>query len=312
METNNAPILVLGGTGHYGRHIVRCLLDRGEPVRVLSRNAAAARGVLGEQVEIVAGDITRQASVAEALAGARAIVVAVSAFSPKQIRHMKLVEQDAVLAVFEAAQTASISRVVYVSVYEVRQDVIEELDLESGRIKEAVETALAASDLDWTVLGAPPSTELFFSLIRGSRMVVPGGGPPALPTVSPVDLGQIAAQAVLRGDLRGKRIRLAGPEALSFPEAARRISAVVGRPIRFQKVPLLAFQAAGLITAPLNPYLHHLAKTLKMMNHHFTADVAAQALQDHRWLVDTFDYTPMTLEMEAERWMQPQASARRA
>lgn len=312
METNNAPILVLGGTGHYGRHIVRCLLDRGEPVRVLSRNAAAARGVLGDRVEIVAGDITRQASVAEALAGTRAIVVAVSAFSPKQIRHMKLVEQDAVIAVFEAAQAAGISRVVYVSVYEVRQDVIEELDLESGRIKEAVEAALAASDLNWTVLGAPPSTEIFFSLIRGGRMVVPGGGPPALPTVSPVDLGQIAAQAVLRGDLRGKRIRLAGPEALSFPEAARRISAVVGRSIRFQKVPLLAFQVAGLITAPVNPYLRHLAKTLKMMNYHFTADVADQALQDHRWLVDTFDYTPMTLEMEAERWMRPQAGTRRA
>jgi uncharacterized protein YbjT (DUF2867 family) len=32
MMSTQDPILVLGGTGHYGRHIVRSLLKREEPV----------------------------------------------------------------------------------------------------------------------------------------------------------------------------------------------------------------------------------------------------------------------------------------
>ncbi len=61
MDSNKAPTLVLGGTGHYGRHIVRSLLEKGQPVRVLTRNAANAREVLGDRAEIVEGDILERA-----------------------------------------------------------------------------------------------------------------------------------------------------------------------------------------------------------------------------------------------------------
>lgn len=46
-------VLVLGGTGHNGRHIVRSLAAKGEPVRVLTRSATRARGILTETVEVV-------------------------------------------------------------------------------------------------------------------------------------------------------------------------------------------------------------------------------------------------------------------
>ncbi|MBU0704677.1 MAG: NAD(P)H-binding protein, partial [Chloroflexi bacterium] len=62
-EKTSAPILVLGGTGHYGKNIVKSLLAKGQPVRVLSRNAADAREVLGDEAEIVEGDITSRKSV---------------------------------------------------------------------------------------------------------------------------------------------------------------------------------------------------------------------------------------------------------
>ena len=152
---------------------------------------------------------------------------------------MRAIEQDGVIAVLERMQKTQVSRVVYVSVFDIRQDAAPKIKLESAGIKQAVEEHLAQSRLNWTVLGAPPSMELFFAMIRGNVMIVPGGGPKALVSVSPVDLGEIAAQAVLRDDLSGKRFRVAGPEALSFPEAARRLSAVYGHEIRFRKIPIL-------------------------------------------------------------------------
>ena len=57
MDGNIKPILILGGTGHYGRNIVSNLLEKGQPVKVLSRDAASAQKILGDKVNIVEGDI---------------------------------------------------------------------------------------------------------------------------------------------------------------------------------------------------------------------------------------------------------------
>jgi uncharacterized protein YbjT (DUF2867 family) len=258
MKAHDAPILVLGGTGHYGRHIVRSLSARQKPVRVLSRNAAAAQHTLGNRAEIVEGDITSRPSVVEAMAGASAILVSVSAFSPKLIRKLRLIERDSVLTVLELAQQMGIPRLVYISVYDIRENLVEDLGFEAARYKGEVETALAESELNATVLGAAPSMAIYFSMIRGSTMMVPGGGSAALPTVSAIDVGEIAAQAVLRDDLDGRRIRMVGPEAISFPEAAKRISAVIGTDLHFRSIPLLPLQIAAIVTAPVNPYLKRL------------------------------------------------------
>ena len=298
-----APILVLGGTGHLGSQIVGSLRDRGQPVRVLSRNGCRARQILGDGVEIMEGDITSREPVAAALDGVRALVISVSAFSPQLIRQLRLIEHDAVLMVLEQARRAAVSRVVYISTYDVRTDAVAGSGFEMAQLKLAVETTLASSDLNWTVLGAAPSMGIFFTMIRGNRMVVPGGGPPALPTVSRVDVGEIAAQTVLRDDLVGRRIRMVGPEAISFPEAAERISAVAGRTIKFQKIPLLPLRVVAVLTRPFNPFLSYLLPFITLMNR-FPPDLAVQVPDDHQLLVETFSYTPTTVEMEAQRWLQ--------
>lgn len=302
-QGKNKPILVLGGTGHYGQHIVQSLLEKGEPVRVLSRDATKARKILDNEPEIIEGDITTRESVIESLSGVRAVVIAVSAFAWKTIRQVKLVERDAVLMVLEEAQKSGVSRVVYISVYDIREDLLRKPNIQLGStwIKLEIETSLPKSSFNWTVLGAAPSMKIFFSMLCGDTMMVPGGGPPALPTVSSVDVGEIAAQTVLRDDLHGKRFRMTGPEAFSFPEAAKRISEVTGKTIKFRKIPLLPLKIASVLIWPFNPYLRYLLEFIKLMNN-FPQDLASEVPETHRLLVKTFNYTPTTLEMEARRW----------
>ena len=308
------PVLVLGGTGHYGRYIVRNLLGKGASVRVLSRNADNARKILGQAPEIVEGDITSRESIIEALNGMSGVIISVSAISFKLFRKVRLIERDSVLLVMAEAEKMGVSRIVYVSIYDIKLELPEGMDdfdfrREIAKIKYEVENALAGSDLNWTVLGAPPSMEIFFRMIRGHNMIVPGGGPPALPTVSPVDVGEIAAQAVFRDDLHRKRFRMVGPEAISFPEAAERISSVVGKTIRFRKIPLLLFKIARAITRPFTPFsdvilfINQMLGFIKLLNQ-FPQDFIAEVPEDHRLLLDTFDYVPTTLEMEAQRWSE--------
>lgn len=296
-----SSIAVLGGTGHYGSEIVRGLVARGARPRVLSRDRARARAALGEGVEVVEGDVRSGEAVAALLDGAHALVIAVSAFTWKTARLRHAIERDAVLAALELARGASVRRVVYLSGYDVTRDFVDRLGLlDFAKPMLDVQDALAASELDWTVLGCPPSMGMFFSMIRGETMTVPGGGPEALPTISPVDLGLIAADAALRSDLGGRRIRVAGPEALSFPVAARRIGAVWGRPIRFRAIPLAPITVAAFVTRPWNPYLQNLRWALALLNG-FPPQLAAEAPKDHARLRELFDFEPTTLEAEADR-----------
>ena len=301
VEATKDSILVLGGTGHYGQYIVKSLVELGESVKVVTRNSEKAKKRLGEKPIIVKGDITDENSLLQFLEGCKGIVISVSGFSRKTIRQIKKIERDSVLTILDRAKNLGITRVVFISIYDYNEELINELKIPQAEIKQDVEQYLKDSDFNWTVLGAGPSIEMFFSMIRGKSMTVPGGGPPMLPTISPIDLGKICAQAIVRDDLSRRRFRLTGPEALSFPVAAERISKVVGYPIKFRKIPLLPIKIASIITRPFTPYLWYLRKFILLLNN-FPQELALEVPKDHAILRSTFEYQPTTLEMHAELW----------
>jgi len=297
------PILILGGTGHYGRHIVNSLVQREAPVRVLTRNVPRARDIFGEQVELLAGDITDPESVKSALENVSAVIISISGFTPKLIRQIQLIEHDSVLGVLKAAQSAGIHRLVYLSVYDIRPEALKQTTTQFADLAYAkldIENQLVTSDFNWTILGAPPSMDIFFAMLRKNKMLVPGGGPPALPTIAAADVGKIAAQTVLRDDLGDRRLRMSGPDVLSFKQAAEIIGTVTGRSIQVKKIPLLPIKIASILAWPFTPYLRYLAGSITLLNQ-FPQDLAAAAIADHQTLRETFDYSPTTLEAEARR-----------
>lgn len=66
-------ILVTGGAGFIGSHLVRRLVERGERVRVLERPGAMVEHLPLGQVEIVRGDIRDRAAVERAVRGCREV-----------------------------------------------------------------------------------------------------------------------------------------------------------------------------------------------------------------------------------------------
>src|SRR2546421_2949099 len=73
MFHSRQTLLVTGGAGFIGSHLVRRLLDGGDTVRVLERPGAPVAHLPLDQIEIVRGDIRDRKTVAAAVRGCRAV-----------------------------------------------------------------------------------------------------------------------------------------------------------------------------------------------------------------------------------------------
>ena len=300
-QQKRKQIIVYGGTGFYGQKVVEKLVKKGLSVKVVTRNAAKVAKLFGDNVELFQGDVTENGTIAESLKNVGAIVICLSAMSNKLIRKMKAIERDAVLEIMEEAKNANISRLVYMSGYEMRERVLNDLGIpEFGEIKIGIEEKIKRSDFNWTILGDAPAFEIFFAFINKQKMVVPGGGLNAIPTISPEDVGELTAQIVIRGDLNNRRIRLTGPKAYTFPEVANVISALSGKRIKHATIPLFIINTVSFLLLPFLPFLRYLYKSLKLLNN-FPPDLAKNVPADHKMLRELFDYEPVTLEMEINR-----------
>lgn len=313
LSTNDQSVVVFGGTGHYGRHIVHSLLERGARVDLFTRDVDRARELLvapggglrrqtPHAIRFVEGDVTDQKRVHQLIGNHRhpRVVLALSAFAPRQVCRLWDIEYRASVRILEEVARRK-GRAVLVSAYEPREQLIDRLGFEAGRVKLELERRLREMDFDWTILGAAFSMALFFRMIRGTRMVVPGGGRRRIPVIACEDVGQVAAQAVLRDDLAGRRLRLAGPHPYSFPEATAAIGSACSCTVRHVRVPLLPLRVAATLSRPFSPFLAHLYPAIRLFNG-FPDDLAASAEQDCRRLCRLFDLDPTPLEAKARAW----------
>ncbi|XP_038895271.1 protein HIGH CHLOROPHYLL FLUORESCENCE PHENOTYPE 173, chloroplastic isoform X1 [Benincasa hispida] len=85
METSGF-ILVAGATGGVGRRVVDILRKKGLPVRALVRNEEKARKMLGPDIDLIVGDVTKGSTLApENFKGVRKVINAVSVIvGPKE------------------------------------------------------------------------------------------------------------------------------------------------------------------------------------------------------------------------------------
>lgn len=111
------PVLVTGGTGFVGAHLVRQLLGRGRKVRALTR-ANSDRSLLeGQDVEWTVGDLTDATSLDRAVAGCDLVFHCAADYRlfSKDPSQLYRVNVDGSKALFEACRRHEVSRIVYTS-----------------------------------------------------------------------------------------------------------------------------------------------------------------------------------------------------
>lgn len=200
-------VLVTGGTGTLGRHVVMRLRQHGHRARIFSRHP---RG----HVDAVEGDLKTGLNVDRALVGMDAIVHAAtearqSLRSRGDVRGTK--------RLIKAATQANIKHLVYISIVG-----IDGVAYPYYRTKLAVEAVVRQGEVPWSILRATQFHDLMEIYLRVNSRI------PGITTIpfawkfQPVDAREVAAKLVdvVVGEPAGMLDDFGGPEIRDFKSIA--------------------------------------------------------------------------------------------
>jgi uncharacterized protein YbjT (DUF2867 family) len=252
-------IVVVGGSGQLGRDVVGRLIARRLPVRVVTRDPARARDLLGadaKSVEVVKGDVRDPASLVAAVRGATLVVSAIQGFGGHDAAGIRAIDRDGNRALIAASATAGVDRFVLLSIHGASPTDSFAL----ARAKADAESALRASGLSWTIIRPTAYMETWATIVGGpilatGRTRVFGGGQNPINFVSAADVAAVVERVVVDPSLTGRTLDISGPENLTFDALVGRFAAALGRPVGIAHVPRPVLRAMSIALRPIRPVL---------------------------------------------------------
>jgi uncharacterized protein YbjT (DUF2867 family) len=199
-----SPILLTGGTGTLGQHVVPLLREAGHDLRVLSRQPHQPEN----GVEFVAGDLLEGEGIEAAVDGVATVVHL--AGGPKG-------DDAATRNLARAASRARVQHMLYISVIGADRVPVRWLQSKLG-----AEKAVVGSGVPWTILRAAQFHDLALTVVQKMAKLpvvpVPGGL-----RFQPVDSREVAARLVeLTLDRPAGRVAdLAGPTVYAMGDLVR-------------------------------------------------------------------------------------------
>jgi uncharacterized protein YbjT (DUF2867 family) len=218
----NTMILVTGATGTVGRQVLR-RIGPGPAVRVMARQPERVPAAPGT-VEAVHGDYDDPDSLARAVRGVATVFLVTSR-----------VGRDDDVRFLRAARSAGVRHVVKLSAAAVEDPGADDLITRWQRENEEV---LRGSGMEWTLLrprSFMSNTLSWAGSIRADGVVRGLYGTSANSCVDPGDIAEVAVRALTGRGHAGRVHTLTGPEALTAVEQTAQLSAVLGRPLRFEE-----------------------------------------------------------------------------
>ena len=236
MAQADKTVLVTGATGRQGGAVIRHMLPKGWKLKALTRNPEGheAQGLTRQGVEVVRGDLEDPDSIAHAACGIYGIYSVQDFWAVGARRE---VQQGKHVA--DAAKKAKIGHLVYSSVGGAERNT----KIPHWESKWEVENYIRQLGLPATVIRPVSFMETYYidqveiGILKG-KLADPIGGNKSYQTIATDDIGAFVALAFERpSEFIGKALEIAGSE-LTNVEAAKVFSRVLGKPVKFQRIPL--------------------------------------------------------------------------
>jgi len=215
-------ILVTGAMGNIGSEVVRQLTQKGERIRVLSRDPGNAPR-FPKPVEFAVGDLQKPGTLEASLAGIE------KAFLLAHAAELPAIAEKFV----EVAKRAGVKHIVLNSSNMSPKTKIGGWHLEAENI-------LKSSGLAWTMLrpGNLASNAIRWAATIRSQGAVFSPLNEKTVLTDPRDVGAVAAEVLSGSGHEGKTYALTGPEAISPSEQLDCIAKAINKVLKFVEVPL--------------------------------------------------------------------------
>jgi NADH dehydrogenase len=224
--------LVVGSTGLLGSSIVRNLVERGAPVRVLLRgDSTPPAGTEGMQ-----GDLKNRASLDAACAGVTTVITTANSAQRGGDDTVASVDVEGNFSLIDAAAGAGVQHFIFVSA----ASVDESSPVPLFAAKARAENHLRASGMQWTIIAPHVFMDVWFPMIVGSALAagrpVPlvGGGKRRHSFIAVADVAAFAAASVDNPAAMNRRLVLGGPDALSWTDIVAKTGDLVGRELEIE------------------------------------------------------------------------------
>jgi NADH dehydrogenase len=263
-------ILVTGGTGFVGGHVVRALRDAGQPVRCLVRDRRKAEPLEQLGCELAEGDMTDAASLRTAVEGAERVVHLVAIRQGRESQFERIMSQGT-SDLLTAAREAGARRFVHMSALgtsERTKDLVPYY-----RAKWEMEQAVEGSGIPFVifrpsfVFGSDGGILPTFRKLAKLAPVTPiaGSGAQRLQPIWVDDVAAFFVRALDDEPATNRTFELGGPDVVSWNELWARLKQTLGVRRPSVHVPMWLMRANALVTERLPGNIPLTRDLLKMM-----------------------------------------------
>jgi uncharacterized protein YbjT (DUF2867 family) len=259
-----ATVLVAGGTGFIGSHIVKELVASGHTVSVMTRNPKRTAGRLPSSVKLVAGNVQDPASMQRAMTGIDVVINAVQFPNhpvekpSKGYTYMK-VDGEGTARLVSAAKDAGVKRFIYLSGAGVRPGQTKPWFVAKLFAEQAIRTSGVPFTIfrpSW-VYGKEDRTLNKFVTFAKLLPFIPvvGNGQTKVQPVSILDLAKVVAASVTLPRTINQTYDVGGPEELTMDAIVQTMLKAMGkrRPLIHQPAALMKLLTIPLQLLPAPP-----------------------------------------------------------
>jgi uncharacterized protein YbjT (DUF2867 family) len=214
-------ILITGASGNVGSRTAAILAAHGRPLRLMARDPARVARLPG--AEVVAGDYADPASLERAFSGIETALLVSGYAEPGERARL---HGNAI----DAARRAGVENLVYLSF----QGASPDSKFPMSRDHHLTELLLEHSEISYAALRDNLYADMLPQMFGPDGVVRGPAADGAAAFVTRDDVARVAAVALSRPDVVRGPTLVTGPAALTFAEAARRLSVLAGRALRYE------------------------------------------------------------------------------